>query len=141
MRITRPLLGAILLLNVLGNTGELPPSPSLNLGLDSAAEAVLYTAAKEYRPFAWLRGRERFPSGATVMFKNGKAVKRLLPQFAGTADANVSFDGKQVLFAGKLKPSDHWQVWELNLETGKLQRITSSSDDAIRPFYLPEDRI
>ena len=137
MRITRTLLGAILLLNVLGNSGELPPSRSL----DPVAATILYTAAKEYRPLAWLYGGERFPSGATVMLKGDSGVRKLVPQFAESADANVSFNAKQVLFAGKPKSSDHWQLWELSLESGKLQRITTGSDDAIRPMYLPEDRV
>jgi hypothetical protein len=76
-----------------------------------------------------------------VMFKSAISTRKLVPSFSSTADANVSFDGKRVLFAGKHKASDHWQVWELVLESGKLRQITSSPDDAVRPMYLPEDRV
>jgi hypothetical protein len=42
--------------------------------------------------------------------------------FAATADANVSFDGKSVLFAGKQAAGDPWQIWELTLETTRCAR-------------------
>jgi hypothetical protein len=59
----------------------------------------------------------------------------------GERDANVSFDGKSILFAGKKNASDHWQIWEMPLSGGGLRQLTAGSDDAIRPMYLPEGRI
>jgi hypothetical protein len=121
---------------------------SLSIGQLSSASfpqqltgAMLYTAAKEYQPLAWLHGGERFPIGATIMFRSGRTVRKLVPSFAATADANVSFDGKYVLFSGKPKVSDHWQIWQMDLSTDKLQRVVANSGDAVRPIYLPENRI
>jgi len=53
----------------------------------------------------------------------------------------VSFDGERVLFAAKQKSDDPWQIWEFSLSNGKPRRISSGSEDCIRPLYLPEDRI
>jgi hypothetical protein len=75
------------------------------------------------------------------MLKTATGTRKLVASFAFTADPNVSFDGKRVVFAGKPRASDRWQVWELTLDSGKLRQITSSLDDAVRPMYLPEDRI
>jgi len=65
----------------------------------------------------------------------------LAPSFEESADPALSFDGQHVLFAGKLKAQDSWQVWEAPLSGGEPRRITSGPEDCIRPFYLPDDRI
>jgi hypothetical protein len=61
--------------------------------------------------------------------------------FAATADANVSFDGKSVLFAGKQAAGDPWQIWELTLADGSLRKLIAGPADAIRPLYLPEGQL
>jgi len=65
----------------------------------------------------------------------------LVPNFAISADSAISFDGQRVLFSGKRKPEDPWQIWEVALAGGEPRRITSGSQDCIRPLYLPEDRV
>jgi hypothetical protein len=101
----------------------------------------LYTSAKHYAPLAWMRGADRFPSGATTFLHDSAGRHSLVPGFAESADPAVSFDGQHVLFAGKQKAQDRWQVWETSLAGGEPRRITSGPEDCIRPFYLPEDRI
>jgi hypothetical protein len=136
MRLSTALLIAWLILTgpivtALPETGS--PAPSYPV--------IVYTAAKQFRPLAWLHGSDRFPRGATLFIKTAQQSRELVPDFAATADANVSFDAKRVVFAGKPKPRDRWQIWQIELETGKLQRVTSSGEDAIRPLYLPDNRI
>jgi hypothetical protein len=101
--------------------------------------SFLYTTAKSYEPLAWIRGEERFPSGANIFIRDAKGQRPLIAEFAASADPVVSFDGQRVLFAGKAHASDPWQIWEISLQGGAARRITSSSDDCIRPFYLPGD--
>jgi hypothetical protein len=112
------------------------PDPSQTLGAD-----VIVTAAPSYEPLAALRGGERFPKGAQLLiFHEGKA-EPLVPDFAASADANVSFDGKAVLFAGKKAASDPWQIWELTLADRSVRQVTEGTTDAIRPMYLPAWRL
>jgi hypothetical protein len=104
--------------------------------------AVLFTAAAQYEPLAWMTGGERFPSGAAIMLKDASsAPRKLVAGFAATADPNVSFDGKSLLFAGKKSAGDRWQIWEMPLPSGRPRHITSSNDDAVRPMYLPEGKV
>jgi hypothetical protein len=103
--------------------------------------SFLYTSAKQYEVLAWLRGEDRFHSGATILVRDSGGQRSLVPGFAASADAAVSFDGQRVLFAGKLKSQDPWQIWEIPLAGGEPRRITTGSDDCVRPFYLPEDRV
>lgn len=107
----------------------------------AASVPLLYTSSPRYEPLAWLEGADRFPQGATVLMKSNGATKPLVAGFFATADANVSFDAKSVLFAGKRQAKDHWQVWELAVETGALRQITHCDDDCIKPLYVPGERL
>ena len=107
-------------------------------GLDSP---LLYTFARGYDPLAWIRGADRFGGNATVFVQDTRGRHPLVHDFAASADPTVSFDGAKVLFSGKRKPQDPWQIWEISLASGNPQRITSCAADCIRPFYLPENRI
>lgn len=102
---------------------------------------LLYTAAPHYDGSAWLRGGERFPQGAQVSIFDGHASHPLVINFAATADAAASFDGTTVLFAGKQKISDSWQVWEIAANRGTPKQITSCAEGCVTPFYLPGSRI
>ena len=103
--------------------------------------SFLYTSAKQYEPLAWLHGEDRFHSGATIFVRDADGRRPLVPNFAASADSAVSFDGRHVLFAGKSKSQDLWQIWEIPLAGGEPRRITTGPDDCVRPFYLPEDRV
>jgi len=101
----------------------------------------LYTVAKVFEPIAWLHGADRFPSGAEIFVSKQSDRHPLVPEFAASADPSVSFDGEKVLFAGKARAGDPWQIWEIVVAGGARRRITSFSEDCIRPFYLPDDRV
>jgi len=103
--------------------------------------AFLYTVTKHYEPLAWIHGADRFDSGATIFVRDAQGKHALVPNFAASADSSVSFDGQHVLFAGKRKAGDPWQIWEIALVGGEPRRVSSCDEDCIRPFYLPEDRV
>ena len=75
-----------------------------------------------------------------MLIQNGDAAP-LVGGFAATADANVSFDGQRVLFAGKKSESDPWAIWELTLSDHSLRKVIGGPTDAVRPMYLPGDRM
>ncbi len=122
-------------------TSVAPAVPTTRAEPPAPTPTILYTAAKTYDPTAWLKGSDRFSSGATILLSDRNSQRSLVPEFSATADPAVSFDGQRVLLAAKPQANDAWQVWELNLEEGKLHRVTRAIEDCIRPFYLPGDRI
>ncbi len=126
------ILSIAVLLPVCGFTPEHAKLPDADL---------IVTAAPVYKPLAALRGEERFPSGAQLLLLHAGKLESLVTGFVATADANVSFDGKTVLFAGKQAARDPWQIWELTLNDHSLRRLISGSNDSIRPLYLPAGRI
>lgn len=102
---------------------------------------IIVTAAPAYDELAALRGGERFPRGAQLLVvKNGDALP-LVAGFAASADPSVSFDGERVLFAGKKSVGDAWAIWELKLSDHSVRKVIGGASDAIRPMYLPEDRL
>ncbi len=108
---------------------------------NSAPADVIVTAAPLYAPLAALKGGERFPRGAQLLLIHAGKAEPLVTGFWATADANVSFDGERVLFAGKQAESDPWQIWEMTLKDRSVRRIIAGEGDAIRPFYLPGGRL
>jgi hypothetical protein len=108
-----------------------------------AAQSVdlVVTAAPRYEPLAGLKGGERFPKGAQLLRVRQGQAEPLVSGFAASADANVSFDGARVLFAGKQNANDHWTIWEMKLADHSLRRLIAGDGDAIRPLYLPGGRV
>ncbi|HZQ22619.1 MAG TPA: hypothetical protein VFA89_07435 [Terriglobales bacterium] len=103
--------------------------------------AFLYTAAPEYDLQAWVKGGERFPQGAQILVHDSAAERPLASDFFASADPSVSFDGKRVLFSGKRKAQDPWEIWELSLADHSVKKIVADSNGCVRPLYLPDDRI
>jgi len=112
---------------------------AVSAGADSPT--FLYTATKEYKPLAWMRGADRFSPDAAIFVRDASGRHPLVADFAASADPQVSFDGQRVLFAGKATAQDPWQIWEISLAGGTPRRVTTGIDDCVRPLYLPEDRI
>ena len=110
-------------------------------GQNVSAPAYIYTEAPRYDSGAVPAGGERFPAGAVLQLVSNGRKRELAPGFAASADAAVSFDGRRVLFSGKRKPSDSWQIWEIVLNKGAAYPITRGGEDSIAPFYLPMDRL
>lgn len=102
---------------------------------------IIVTAAPVYHPLAALEGGERFPQGAQLLLIHAGKAQALLPSFFASADANISFDGKRVLFAGKHDATDPWQIWELSLLDHAVRKLVAAPEDAIKPIYLPFGRL
>jgi len=132
----RSILSFLLVLMAFG-----PAWLSSDSAQSSVLPAFLYTVARTYEPMAWMSGSDRFASNSTIFVRDGKVTRRLVPDFAVSADPSVSYDGLHILFAGKAHASDPWQIWEVATDGMQPRRVTATSDDCLRPFYLPDDRI
>ena len=118
----------------------LSPARGLQADPDQTPDFIV-TAAPAYTSLAELSGQERFPKGAQLLLVHAGNAEALVDGFAASADANVSFDGQTVLFAGKRSVGDPWQIWELTLKDRTVRKVTDTSTDAERPFYLPGGRM
>lgn len=102
---------------------------------------MVFTAAPVYDSLAALHGAERFPHGAHLMLLRDGQFTSLVPQLAASADPSVSFDGTTILFAGKISPSDPWQIWTIPATGGQPKQVLSAPADLIRPLWMPGNRL
>ncbi len=135
-----PLLTACLLGLVLMSRVLIAPMNNAAAS-EQSAEFSLHRRLRPSTPLAWLKGAERFPDGATLMLQDRSGRHPLVTGFAATADADVSFDAKAVLFAGKQTANDPWQIYELKLTESSPRRVLTCAGDCVRPLYLPEGRM
>jgi len=122
----------VMLVQVCGSAPVITKAPEVD---------IIVTSAPVYDPLAALRGGERFPEGAQLLLVQHGNARPLVKGFAATADANTSFDGKRVIFAGRRTAGDPWQIWELQLADGSVRRIIAGTANAIRPHYLPAGQL
>lgn len=108
---------------------------------DKVGADWIVTAAPVYAPLAEMRGEERFLKGAQLLLVHDGKAEPLVEGFAATADANVSFDAKTVLFAGTKAAGDPWQIWEMSLADRSVRKVIATASDAERPLYLPGERM
>jgi len=102
---------------------------------------LIVTAAPAYQPLAAQKGGERFPKGARLLLMREGYATPLIEGFAETADANISFDAKCLLFAGKQNAGDPWSIWEFAFADRSVRKVVGGNADVIRPLYLPGDRL
>jgi hypothetical protein len=60
----------------------------------------------------------------------------LTADFAAACDPAVSFDGEQILFAGRRSAGDRFQVWRMNADGSAAVRITDDAGDAYSPLWV-----
>jgi len=56
--------------------------------------------------------------------------------FLSARDPAVSFDGRHILFAGKRKAGDPWQVWRMEADGSNPVQLTRGQADAVSPLYI-----
>jgi hypothetical protein len=105
-----------------------------SLTLHANAPKYVYTATAEFEHDAWMSGKNRFPAGSSIVVVTGHQ-RYTIPMHA-SADPEISLDGLRVLFSGKALASDHWQIWELTVETHSLRQLFPAPHDCIKPLYL-----
>lgn len=74
-------------------------------------------------------------SSRLVLLRPDGALRVLSAGFHSAADAEVSFDGKRILFAAKKQASDHWQIYEMRADGSGIRQITREPGDCRNPIY------
>ena len=78
-----------------------------------------------------------FYEGSQLVLRNLKGEFRVITTgFHSACDPDVSFDGKRILFSGKKKQSDNWNVFEADLAGGTVRQITRDFGNCRHPRYM-----
>ncbi|MDZ7639204.1 MAG: hypothetical protein U5J83_13295 [Bryobacterales bacterium] len=124
MRLKIPQIAALLLLVFSPAVALAPLSDS-----GSSDVPIVYTTLPaSARPGSWDGARlmRREPDGGTRPLSTG---------FHSAADPAISFDGLRVLFAGKRRAADRWQIFESSLDGNDVKQLTSLHLDCRQPVY------
>jgi Tol biopolymer transport system component len=63
-------------------------------------------------------------------------VVPLTAEFLSARDPAVSFDGQKILFAGKQRKGEPWQIWQMDGNGGNQIQITHGNSDSVSPLYV-----
>jgi len=63
------------------------------------------------------------------------SLRTLSEGFYGARDPDVSFDGKRILFSGKKRESDYWQIYEMASDGSGVRQVIDAPMDSRQPIY------
>jgi hypothetical protein len=86
-------------------------------------------------PAAGVLGRWPLATSRLIVLRPDGTTRVLSEGFQAASDADVSFDGQRLLFAGKRTASDCWNVFEMDLDGSNVRQITRGPADCRYPGY------
>ena len=83
-------------------------------------------------------GSGPLPAGSRIVLVDASGQARpLVEGFAATGFADVSFDGRHLLFVGRRASSEQTGVWEMSLDKADVRRVVDFPGECHRAIYLP----
>ncbi|MDP6546851.1 MAG: hypothetical protein QGH60_22990 [Phycisphaerae bacterium] len=83
--------------------------------------------------------RAQYGTGARLcVVSPDKKIRILAEGFHSACEGSVSFDAKRILFSGKKKASDPWNIYETAVDGGKIRQITRNTGNCRRAGYQPK---
>jgi len=70
-----------------------------------------------------------------------KSVRLLSENFHGACEPILSNNGRYLIFSGKMKQDDPWQIWLRDLQKKSTSRVTDLSENCTDPAFLPDGKI
>ena len=89
----------------------------------------------------WAFSKEVPSGGRIVSLSSAGEITVLTAEFASASAPSLSYDAKRILFAGKLKPEDRWNIWEMDIDGKNKKQITKDLGDCSEPEYLATSSI
>ncbi len=147
----------LILIGLLAGCGGAPPDDILERSGQAAIVFVKENSVEGNRSNAMRSNRDEYYPGSDLYLLSPIAptgeLSNLTEKFTregrnnprdygATADPEISYDARKVLFSMKLNRSEPWRLYELGLESGELLQLTDQSvGDDMDPIYLPNGQI
>ncbi len=78
-----------------------------------------------------------FYEGSQLVLLNRNGEFRVISTgFSSACDPEVSFDGKRILFSGKIAEADNWNIFEADLAAGSVRQVTRDFGNCRSPKYM-----
>lgn len=76
-------------------------------------------------------------SRIVVLHPGEEEPEVLTPEFAAAGYPDVEPSGEHIVFAGKLRPEDNWDIWEMDADGSNKRKVTDGDmGNCIDPVYL-----
>jgi len=72
-----------------------------------------------------------------VLSPDGK-IRVLAREFHSACEGSISFDAKRVIFSGKKKASDPWNIYEVGVDDSGVRQVTRNAGNCRRAGYQPK---
>lgn len=77
-----------------------------------------------------------FGNGARLVKVNpDSSIEELSRDFHSACDPSISFDASHILFAGKRRSDDNWNIYEMETDGSNVRQITRDLDNCRSPDY------
>ncbi len=87
----------------------------------------------------------RYPPGSRIVLVqapySGRQPRVLSEGLCAAGGPVLAYSGRSVVFCGKAKASDDWQIYQSSLTTGHARRLTTIPGGAMQPAFLPDGRL
>jgi len=125
---------------VTSTSGEEPNAPlPPGLRLEGSFIVTQIPVRREFEQQQLIAGgmlRADYGDGARiVMVFPDQRVKVLSGSFDSACDPEISFDASHILFAGKRKSGDNWNIFEMEIDGSAVRQVTSGMGDCRSPGY------
>ena len=114
--------------NTLARAQSPPPGPTQQIGRAALKMPVVLTQV----PAALASDRAR---SRLILLAPDGASRILTSQFHNASDADVSVDGKHILFAGQTAAAGDWNVYEMDLRNMTTRQVTRTPGICRSPIY------
>jgi hypothetical protein len=114
-----------------------PPSPSRSyVGSSFVVTQLPRGMGIEQQAITGGMLRADYGDGARlIMVFENRTTKALSRDFHSACDPEISFDATHILFAGKRKPSDNWNIFEMAVDGSNPRQVTKNIGDCRSPGY------
>lgn len=84
--------------------------------------------------------RRPLPDGSAVVRHDvrigGAELRPLTSDFVSAGRADVSFDGRRILFVGKRTANERFRAWEMNADGSNVRLVSDCATDCLAAVYL-----
>ena len=117
--------------------GELASAQKINLAYPViVTQLPLGTAAEKQGAQADGTLRASYGEGGRLVLVSPDLSTQVLSNdFHSASDPAVSFDGKQILFAGKRTAADSWDIFEMSVDGSNIRQVTDLEMECRSPGY------
>ena len=141
-------VGLLLILSPAAKPAGDTPAPNPALADRLGVDEIIFAVRQRSRDGHWYANVGTNVYGKTKYYgdggrlsrwnvRTGKVAHLVDDPAGGVRDPQMHYDGRKILFSYRKGGSEHYHLWEINLDGAGLKQLTDGPYDDIEPTYLP----